>query len=169
MNLGLKIVRGAYILEETRIANQQGYANPIYHSYSDTNNNYNEGVDYLIESCTEKDRIIFATHNKESIKILYEKLLKSGKISYKNICSAQLLGMGEETSFVSKDTYVSLFLMKKKIDTYKYLPYGEFSHLLPYLFRRAEESSLLSNVNSQNKLINEELKFRFLSKLKYNV
>lgn len=107
LNLGLKIVRGAYILEETRIANQQGYANPIYHSYSDTNNNYNEGVDYLIESCTEKDRIIFATHNKESIKILNEKLRKSGKISYKNICSAQLLGMGEETSFLSKDTYVS--------------------------------------------------------------
>jgi hypothetical protein len=50
------------------------------------------------------------------------------------------------------------------MNTYKYIPYGEFSHLLPYLFRRAEESSLLSNVISQNKLINTELKLRLFGK-----
>ena len=41
---------------------------------------------------------------------------------------------------------------------YKYLPYGPFYEVLPYLVRRAQEnSSLLGNVAEERRMIRDEL------------
>lgn len=43
----------------------------------------------------------------------------------------------------------------------KYMPFGNFDILIPYLIRRAEESSMISKLKVQNDLLNEELFIRF--------
>jgi hypothetical protein len=42
----------------------------------------------------------------------------------------------------------------------KYVPFGNFDILIPYLIRRAEESSMIQKLNTQNDLLNEELSLR---------
>jgi proline dehydrogenase len=40
LKFGAKLVRGAYIVEETRLANTLGYENPVANSFDDTTTNY---------------------------------------------------------------------------------------------------------------------------------
>jgi hypothetical protein len=39
----------------------------------------------------------------------------------------------------------------------KYVPFGNFEILIPYLIRRAEESSMISKLTVQNDLLNREI------------
>jgi hypothetical protein len=49
----------------------------------------------------------------------------------------------------------------KGIKTAKYIPFGNFDILIPYLMRRAEESSMIKKLKIQDDLLNEELLLRF--------
>ena len=44
----------------------------------------------------------------------------------------------------------------------KYVPFGNFDILIPYLIRRAEESSMINKLIIQNKLLNQEIYFRLV-------
>jgi hypothetical protein len=39
----------------------------------------------------------------------------------------------------------------------KYIPFGNFDILIPYLFRRAEESAVVEKLHAQNILLNKEI------------
>jgi proline dehydrogenase len=47
-NLGMKLVRGAYMNEERRLANEKGYESPIHETIQDTHNNYNSNFQYIL-------------------------------------------------------------------------------------------------------------------------
>jgi hypothetical protein len=47
------------------------------------------------------------------------------------------------------------------MNTAKYVPFGNFDILIPYMMRRAEESSMIQKLKIQNDLLNEELRLRF--------
>jgi proline dehydrogenase len=46
--IAIKMVRGAYMVEESRLAKENSTENPICPSYQDTSNNYNENLQRLL-------------------------------------------------------------------------------------------------------------------------
>lgn len=157
LSIGIKIVRGAYISEEKILSKMRDTPDPINKGQIITNSNYNKGVETIIENYIPTSRIIIATHNLDSISLLGDKLNQirlTKSIDYSGIMVAQLLGIGENASWLAKN-----YSLKRA----KYIPYGNFDILIPYLFRRAEESSLISKIKLQNNLINFEIKERALS------
>lgn len=156
LSVGLKIVRGAYISEEKQLSKIRDTPNPVHRGQIATNNSYNTGLEMILENYNPSSRIIIATHNLDSIALLGEKL-KDLKLTrtfdHSGLIVAQLLGIGENAAWLTKS-----YDMTRA----KYIPYGDFSILIPYLFRRAEESSLISKIKVQNKLINFEFKERVM-------
>jgi len=50
---GAKLVRGAYIVEETRLAKENGYENPIVDCFDKTTDNYLKSYEAIISNFTE--------------------------------------------------------------------------------------------------------------------
>ncbi|EKX36218.1 hypothetical protein GUITHDRAFT_155289 [Guillardia theta CCMP2712] len=166
-----KVVRGAYMHQERKLAAEQGYPDPIHPNIEATHKNFDAVVDFLIsrkgqmdpetfkaetEEETERRKklaIMIASHNEESILKAAEKMNQM-EISpaQSGIYFGQLQGMCDHVSFA---------LGKKHFNVYKYLPYGPVKEVMPYLLRRLEENSdILAGVKKQKKLIMTELSRR---------
>ena len=115
--IGCKLVRGAYY-------NQDKKYNILFNTIEDTHNSYNHGIESFNEFGKEKDKLLCATHNEESID-------KALSYKNKNIEYAQLLGMSDN---------LSQKLVNNGETVYKYLPFGNFQETLPYLIRRLYEN-----------------------------
>lgn len=68
-NMGLKLVRGAYMREERELAEQIGLESPVCDSLEDTHDSYNYCMKTAIENSKENDLIFVASHNIDSINI----------------------------------------------------------------------------------------------------
>lgn len=112
-----KLVRGAYWNSEFK----DGH---LFTKKEDTDTNYNMSLDYVNKFCKNKSIHILATHNSKSIDIAREK-------ANTNFEYGHLLGMKEEK-------YKDLVLHNEKVNVY--LPYGPYTLMLPYLFRRLYEN-----------------------------
>ena len=120
-NLGIKLVRGAYY-------NQDKKYNILFEDINSTHNNYNKCVEVLLNSTNTNDRIILATHNKESCELAINK--KPLLENQNTLSFAQLMGMGDNLSnFLSENHIV-----------YKYVPFGNLYESIPYLLRRLYEN-----------------------------
>ena len=64
---GAKIVRGAYMVEERRLAQELNYEDPIQPTIEDTHKNYNSNLEFLLSNWIQGSRIIIASHNEESV------------------------------------------------------------------------------------------------------
>jgi len=146
VNLGVKLVRGAYLTEENRIAKEQGKPSLIWDTIEETHNNYNRIVDKLSKTIKKNDKIIFASHNEESV----EKII-SLKQDFQNIFCAQLIGISD---------HITLLAKSRNLQTFKYIAYGNVDIMIPYLIRRAEETAIIQKLKPQNKLLNKEIKRR---------
>jgi proline dehydrogenase len=78
--------------------------------------------------------MLLASHNEDSI-INTMNLLDDPNMRSR-VHFAQLMGLGDNLTYMLKYQGFSVF---------KYIPYGELKYLMPYLIRRAEESSLMFN------------------------
>jgi len=119
--LGIKLVRGAYY-------NQDHKYNILYNTIENTHNNYNEGIMNCLKNTRNKDKLVIASHNDNSIVYTIE---QNKVFQRNNICFAQLMGMDNK----NKKTIVNnnyLF--------YTYLPYGDLTESIPYLIRRLYEN-----------------------------
>jgi proline dehydrogenase len=58
LKLGLKLVRGAYMNEEKRIANEKGLIYPICNFIEDTNQNYNSSIEFLFKNYRSGDKVL---------------------------------------------------------------------------------------------------------------
>ena len=150
--IGVKLVRGAYLEKENDRANKLGYTSPICASKSDTDNNYNSILKFMMEHID--DYLIFAgTHNEESSQLLM-KLMESANLQNNDprIWFGQLYGMSEHISFnLSKEHY----------NVAKYLPFGPVKDVMPYLIRRAEENtSVAGQTGRELRLLDSEKKRR---------
>lgn len=61
------MVRGAYMVEERRLAKEQGYQDPILDTIEDTHNNYNSNLEFLISNWIQGSQVLIASHNEQSI------------------------------------------------------------------------------------------------------
>ncbi|MCD6556535.1 MAG: proline dehydrogenase family protein [Bacteroidales bacterium] len=150
--LGTKFVRGAYMEKERERAEEMGYESPIHETKEDTDKAYNDALRFSFE---HRDIVstFNGTHNEESTLLLVE-LMKENNIEKtdKRFWFSQLFGMSDNLSFN---------LGAAGYNVSKYLPYGPVKHVLPYLFRRAEENTSVKGQTSRELvLIHQEIKRR---------
>jgi proline dehydrogenase len=150
--VGVKVVRGAYLEKENERAERLGYPSPICASKPATDTNFDEAITHCLQHL---DRIsLFAgTHNEESSYKLMAQMEKAG-IANKDprIWFGQLYGMSEHISFN---------LAARGYQVAKYLPFGPVRDVMPYLIRRAEENtSVAGQTNRELELLKKERKRR---------
>lgn len=57
------MVRGAYIVEENRLAKEQGRPSPILDSIQLTHANYDSNLEHLMSKLTSKSQVIIASYS----------------------------------------------------------------------------------------------------------
>jgi len=150
--LGVKLVRGAYMEKERIRAQKEGYQSPIQPDKASTDNNYNNGLEFIV---THLDRIyvLCGSHNAGSIKRMTDMMAEKG-IEKKDprIYFGQLYGMSDHLTFnIAHAGY----------NVVKYVPYGPVKEVIPYLIRRAEENtSVAGQTGRELSLIMKERKRR---------
>jgi len=138
--LGVKVVRGAYLEKETARSIEKGYKNPMQPSKAATDNDFNEALRLCVENI-EHVHLCCGTHNEKSSMLLTELMREKGlPNNHSHILFAQLLGMSDHISFN---------LGHNGYNTAKYLPYGPVKAVMPYLIRRANENTSVAGQSSQ--------------------
>ncbi|KAJ6290564.1 hypothetical protein OIU78_026328 [Salix suchowensis] len=152
--MGFKLVRGAYMSSERKIASSLGYESPIHNSIQETHACYNDCAAFMLENiANSSNAVILATHNVESGRLAATKAIELGvEKRNRKLEFAQLYGMSDALSFGLRNAG---FLVSK------YTPYGPIQMVIPYLLRRAEENrGLLSSSTIDRDLMRKELKRR---------
>ncbi|CDW89143.1 proline oxidase [Stylonychia lemnae] len=150
-NLGIKLIRGAYMNEERRLAKQHDYESPIWDTIDDTHNNYNRNLKLVIENLNEQDRMLIGSHNVESVNIA-KQLLRDLQKNDGRAYFGQLKAFSDQ---------ITGQLANEGFTVYKYLPYGPTEKVMPYLVRRGQESrQVLREQKYQNEFLKGEIKRR---------
>ncbi len=149
---GIKFVRGAYMDYERARAAAMGYPDPIYKDKQATDENYDAGVEFVIENL-DSFELFMGTHNEKSNYRLVELIDKKGlKRDDPRIFFAQLLGMSDNISFN---------LAHEGYNVTKYVPYANVRDVIPYLIRRAEENtSVAGQTTRELKMLRLEMERR---------
>ncbi|KAM3916869.1 hydroxyproline dehydrogenase [Leptodactylus fuscus] len=157
---GVKLVRGAYMDKERKLAKEKGYSDPIQPDWSATNRSYQHSLDKLLDLIGQggqRYNLIIASHNEESVHHAVRRMSGLG-IDQRGgaVCFGQLLGMCD---------HVSLTLGQAGYLVYKSIPYGSVDSVLPYLVRRAQENqSVLQGIRKERDLLRRELRRRLLGR-----
>ncbi|XP_051530945.1 hydroxyproline dehydrogenase [Myxocyprinus asiaticus] len=159
--LGVKLVRGAYMDKERKLAEKEERTDPIHESWEHTNNSYNGCLEIMLNLISEKPErymIIVATHNEESVRRAVTRMEQLGiGRDGSSVCFGQLLGMCD---------HVSLTLAQHGFSVYKSVPYGSVDDTLPYLVRRAQENrTVLQGIRKERDLLRQELRRRVREKI----
>ncbi|CAL0318775.1 unnamed protein product [Lupinus luteus] len=149
--MGFKLVRGAYMSLERKVASSLGYSSPIHDTIHDTHKCFNDCSSFMLEKIANgPGGVVLATHNVESGKLAAAKAheLGIGKVNHK-LEFAQLYGMSDALSFG---------LSNAGFQVSKYMPFGPVETVMPYLLRRAEENrGMLAASGLDRQLMREEL------------
>lgn len=152
--LGVKLVRGAYMSSESKLAASLGFESPIHNTIQGTHNCYNDCASFMLDKIVDgSGAVVLATHNVESGKLAATKAKDLG-IGRENerLQFAQLYGMSEALSYGLKNAGFQVS---------KYLTFGPVEEVIPYLLRRAEENrGMLSSSSLDRQLMGMELKRR---------
>ena len=150
--IGLKIVRGAYMEKERSRAEAMGYQSPICKTKKKTDDNFNNGLRYILEHNNDIS-IFIGTHNEASCYLAMDIMAELNiDKSDNNVWFGQLYGMSDHISFN---------LAEIGYNVAKYLPFGPVKDVMPYLIRRAEENtSVAGQTNRELELIKSERKRR---------
>lgn len=152
--LGAKLVRGAYMENERKRAEEMGYPSPIQPDKESCDRDYNEAVEFSVDHL-DKIALIVASHNDFSNLYTTQLLDKKGlPHDHPHVHFSQLYGMSDNITFN---------LAKAGCSVSKYLPFGPIKDVIPYLMRRAQENSSMSGQTGRElSLIKKELKRRGL-------
>jgi proline dehydrogenase len=150
--IGAKLVRGAYMEKEARVAKQRGYENPINPTKNATDALYDESLRYCVDHI-DRISICAGTHNEASSLLLTQLMQQAGLApNDPRIWFAQLYGMSDNLTYN---------LANAGYNTAKYLPYGPVAAVMPYLLRRADENTAIAGQSSREfLLIQKEIRRR---------
>jgi len=138
--LGYKIVRGAYMEKENERAEEKGYPTPICKSKKETDDVFNEVMDYILVNLDDIELFI-GTHNETSSYLAIDKMEELGIArDDKRVWFGQLFGMSDHITFN---------LAKEGYNVAKYIPFGPVRDVMPYLIRRAEENTSVAGQTSR--------------------
>ncbi|GAC1367988.1 MAG: proline dehydrogenase family protein [Hymenobacter sp.] len=150
--LGAKLVRGAYLEKEARVARQRGLPTPINPSKQATDDLYDESLRYSLQHL-DRISLCAGTHNEASSLLLTQLMQQAGLApGDSRVWFAQLYGMSDNLTYN---------LAHAGYNTAKYLPYGPVAAVMPYLLRRADENTAIAGQSSREfLLIQKELRRR---------
>lgn len=129
-NLGVKLVRGAYMREERSIAASKGIESPVCDTIEDTHASYNWCMEHVLHNLDEDSLLMIASHNFDTIekaKAVMDKL----NIKDRRVHFGQLKGFSDQ---------ITGSLAQQDYRVFKYVPFGPTETVLPYLVRRGQES-----------------------------
>lgn len=151
-HLGAKLVRGAYMEKETRVATSQSRATPINASKQATDDLYDEALAFCV-SHIDHVSVCAGTHNEASSLLLTQLMQRHGlRPDDTRVWFAQLYGMSDNLSYN---------LANGGYNTAKYVPYGPVEAVMPYLLRRADENTAIAGQTSREfRLIQKEMRRR---------
>ena len=142
--LGAKLVRGAYMEKEARVANQRGFLNPINPTKQATDDLYDEALRYCVQHI-DRVSLCAGTHNEASSLLLTQLMQQAGLTpDDPRAWFAQLYGMSDNLTYN---------LANAGYNTAKYLPYGPVAAVMPYLLRRANENTAIAGQSSRELLL----------------
>ncbi len=142
--LGAKLVRGAYMEKEARVAKQRGQQTPINSTKQATDDLYDETLRYCVEHL-DRVSICAGTHNEASSLLLTQLMQQAGLAPGDlRVWFAQLYGMSDNLTYN---------LANAGFNTAKYLPYGPVAAVMPYLLRRADENTAIAGQSSREFLL----------------
>lgn len=127
INVGIKLVRGAYMVEERRLAEKHGYPSPIWNDLKGTHDSYNSSMLYAFDHIKEQDQLFLGSHNQETIEIAMQTIKEKPHLADGRVSFGQLKGFSDQMTGT---------LACGKFQVYKYLPYGPTEDVCPYLLRR---------------------------------
>ncbi|MDR6195841.1 proline dehydrogenase family protein [Siphonobacter sp. SORGH_AS_0500] len=150
--LGIKLVRGAYMERERQRAHEMEYSDPIHATKEDTDQAYNKALQYFLDN-HDILSICLGTHNEYSCLLMVQKMKEMGiAADDQHFWFAQLLGMSDNISFN---------LSHAGYNVAKYVPYGPIEAVMPYLFRRAaENTSVAGQASREFTLLKKEVRRR---------
>merc|ERR1712106_691934 len=153
---GAKIVRGAYMEKERKLAKMKGYEDPVNDTYEATGEMYNQVVDYLlnhISTVGDRCNIVCGTHNEAGAIHVAKTLVDLGiDPGSGQVVFGQIYGMADQ---------ISVPLAAAGFTVYKSVPYGPLGEVLPYLSRRAAENrTVLAGARREQELLLKEIKRR---------
>ena len=130
-NLGIKLIRGAYMNEERQIAAEKGIESPVWENIEDTHACYNASMEYIIRNIRDTDMLFVASHNIDTCNQAIQ-LLKELNLKEKNrVIFGQLRGFSDQ---------ITSSIVSKGFQVFKYVPFGPTEQVMPYLVRRGQES-----------------------------
>ena len=138
--------------KENERAEDKGYKSPICASKALTDENFNQGLKYMIDNL-DCMSLFAGTHNEDSSYLLISLMNEKGLLNNDpRIWFGQLYGMSDHISFN---------LANKGYNVAKYVPFGPVKDVMPYLIRRAEENtSVAGQTGRELALITREKKRR---------
>ena len=138
--LGFKVVRGAYMEKERQRARELNYKSPICDTKEITDALFDNSITYILSNL-DSIHLFIGTHNEESSYRLMQLMQEKGIAKNDNrIFFGQLYGMSDNISYN---------LASHGYNVAKYLPFGPFKGVIPYLFRRAEENTAVEGQTSR--------------------
>ena len=155
VHIGIKLVRGAYMEKERERSEVLNYLDPIHKSKKATDKSFNNCMTFMLKN-VHSFSLFIGSHNEESNYLALE-LINKYNIRKDKVWFSQLYGMSDHITYNLSD---------QGFKVAKYLPFGPFSGVIPYLFRRAEENTAVEGQTSRELfLYGKEIKRRNYSKL----
>ena len=155
VHIGIKLVRGAYMEKERERSKVFNYLDPIHKTKKDTDESFNNCMTFMFKN-VQLFSVFIGSHNEESNYLALEFINKYNIIK-DNVWFSQLYGMSD---------HITYNLSNQGYNVAKYLPFGPFKGVIPYLFRRAEENTAVEGQTSRELfLYAKEIKRRNHSKL----
>ena len=156
--MAAKTVRGAYMWQERKRAEEKRYADPIQPTVAATTANYHAVVEYFLRRVPASTHLVVAGHNEETVKWVCSRMDELGlQRRADGVLFGQLLGMCD---------HVSYSLAASGYRVVKVAPYGPLEEVLPYLIRRAQENAdVLDRATKERTLVWKELLRRRLPSL----
>lgn len=151
-NLGIKLIRGAYMSEERALAAEAGVPSPVWDTIEETHECYNACLAHVLHDLDQKSLLFVASHNLESVELAKD-LMSRLDINDDRVRFGQLKGFSDQ---------ITGMLAQQNYKVYKYLPFGPTETVMPYLIRRGQESrQVLREQEFQNLFLKNEIMSRF--------
>lgn len=130
--LGVKLVRGAYMEKERAHAEANEHPDPIQPDKAASDRDYDAALHFCMAHLAHV-AVVAGTHNEASTLLLARLMAEQAvPCDDRRIWFAQLLGMSDNISFN---------MAAAGYNVAKYVPYGPVRDVLPYLIRRANENT----------------------------
>ena len=97
-NLGIKLIRGAYMNEERELAASKGYESPIWDTLEETHKCYNDNMQHVIRNMKQTDMMLVASHNMDSCEIAQRMIEDTDLKRKERVVFGQLRGFSDNVT-----------------------------------------------------------------------